>query len=58
MKTMETRAMAYQNERVQFEMKIRKYRQLARQAVSDEVTRRRIGELISELERKLREMPE
>ena len=42
--------MAHQNERVQLEMKIMKYRQLARQASSDEVTRQRIEELISELE--------
>ena len=50
--------MAHQNERVQLEMKIMKYRQLARQASSDEVTRQRIEELISELERKLREIYE
>ncbi|HYI29111.1 MAG TPA: hypothetical protein VD863_14830 [Bradyrhizobium sp.] len=50
--------MAHQNERVQLEMKIMKYRQLARQASSDEVTRQRIEELISELERKLREIDE
>jgi len=50
--------MAHQNERVQLEMKIMKYRQLARQASSDEVTRQRIEELITELERKLREIDE
>ena len=50
--------MAHQNERVQLEMKIMKYRQLARQASSDEVTRQRIEELINELERKLREIDE
>ena len=50
--------MAHKNERVQLEMKIMKYRQLARQASSDEVTRQRIEELITELERKLREIDE
>ncbi len=39
-------------------MKIMRYRQLARQAVPDDVTRQRIEELIAELERKLREMDE
>lgn len=50
--------MAPRNERVQLEMKIMKYRQLARQASSDEVTRQRIEELISELETKLRKIDE
>ena len=48
--------MAHRNERVQLEMKIMKYRQLARQQSSDDVTRQRIEELIAELERKLREI--
>ena len=48
--------MANKSERVQLEMKIMKYRQLARQASPDELTRTRIEELISELERKLREL--
>jgi hypothetical protein len=39
-------------------MKIMRYRQLARQAVSDDVTRQRIEELIAELERRLREIDE
>ena len=50
--------MASKNERIQVEMKIKKYRQLARQSVSDDVTRQRIEELISELEGKLREIDE
>jgi len=50
--------MAHKNERVQLEMKIMKYRQLARLAPSDDVTRQRIEELIAELERKLREIDE
>ena len=55
---MELCAVAHKNERVQLEMKIMRYRQLARQAVSDDVTRQRIEELISELERRLREIDE
>ena len=47
--------MAHKNERVELEMKIMKYRALARQA-PDEVTRARISDLIAELERKLREI--
>ena len=50
--------MAHKNERVQLEMKIMKYRQLARQSSSDDMTRQRIEELIAELERKLREIDE
>jgi hypothetical protein len=49
--------MAYKNERVELEMKIMKYRALARQA-DDDVTRARIKELVAELERKLREIDE
>jgi hypothetical protein len=49
---------ANKNDRVQLEMKIMKYRQLARQAGSDDVTWRRMEELISELARKLREIDE
>ena len=55
---MEWRAVAQKSERVELEMKIMKYRQLARQASSDEVTRQRIEKLISELERELREIDE
>ena len=50
--------MAHKNERVQLEMKIMKYRQLARQSSSDDMTRHRIEELIAELDRKLRESDE
>ena len=50
--------MAHRNERVQLEMKVMKYRQLARQATSDDLTRTRIEQLISELEKKLREIDE
>jgi hypothetical protein len=49
--------MAHKNERVELEMKIMKYRALARQA-GDDVTRTRIKELVAELERKLREIDE
>jgi hypothetical protein len=49
--------MAHKNERVELEMKIIKYRALARQA-TDDVTRARISELTAELERKLREIDE
>ena len=52
------RAVVNRNERVQLEMKIMKYRQLARQTTSDDLTRTRIEQLISELERKLREIDE
>jgi hypothetical protein len=46
------------NERVELEMKIMKYRALARQATSDPVTEQRINSLVSELEQKLREIDE
>jgi hypothetical protein len=49
--------MPSKNERVELEMKIMKYRALARQS-PDEVTRKRINELIAELEQKLREIDE
>jgi hypothetical protein len=49
---------ANKNDRVQLEMKIMRYRRLARQAVSDDVTRQRIEELISDLEHKLRQIDE
>lgn len=48
-------AVAHRNERVQLEMKIMKYRQVARQASSDDVNRQRIEELISELEEAARD---
>ena len=50
--------MRSKNERVQLEMKITKYRQLARAAASDAVTTERIEGLIAELEQKLREIDE
>jgi len=46
------------NERVELEMKIMKYRQLARAAVSDPTTAERIDGLIVELQQKLREIDE
>jgi hypothetical protein len=49
--------MAHKNERVELEMKIMKYRALARQA-GDDVTCTRIKELVADLERKLREIDE
>jgi hypothetical protein len=49
--------MAHKNERVELEMKIMKYRLLARQA-TEEVTRERIKELTAELEQKRREIDE
>jgi hypothetical protein len=49
--------MAQKNERVELEMKIMKYRSLARNA-PDEVTTQRINALIAELEQKQREIDE
>jgi hypothetical protein len=49
---------AHKNERVELEMKILKYRALARDAVSDDVAMRRLGALIAELQQKLREIDE
>jgi hypothetical protein len=52
-----TRAkMPHKNERVELEMKILKARRLARQA--DDLTRKRLYELVAELEKKLREIDE
>ena len=50
--------MPSKNERVELEMKIMKYRQLAMLATSDEETRQRILALVTELEQKLREIDE
>ena len=50
--------MLQKNERVELEMKILKYRRLARDSVTDDVTERRIAALIAELEQKLREIDE
>jgi hypothetical protein len=49
--------MPSKNERVELEMKIIKYRALARQA-PDQETMRRINGLVAELEQKLREIDE
>jgi hypothetical protein len=49
--------MPHKNERVELEMKIMKYRLLARQA-PDDLTRQRIKDLIAELEQKLRDIDE
>ena len=49
--------MPSKNERVELEMKIMKYRQLARQA-PDAETAQRIRELVAELEQKQREIDE
>jgi hypothetical protein len=46
------------NERVELEMKIIKYRQLARAAVTDFETNQRINALISQLQQKLRAIDE
>ncbi len=48
--------MPHKNERVELEMKILKARRLARQA--DDLTRKRLNELVAELEKKLREIDE
>lgn len=50
--------MPHKNERVELEMKIVKYRQMADLAVSDELTKQRIAALIVELKQKLREIDE
>jgi hypothetical protein len=48
--------MLSKNERVELEMKIMRYRELARQA--DPTTMQRINALVAELEQKLREIDE
>jgi hypothetical protein len=50
-------AMPSKNERVELEMKIMKYRQMARRVTDDE-SRQRINGLVAELEQKLREIDE
>jgi hypothetical protein len=52
------RAMSQKNERVELEMKMMKYRQFARSAISDPETTKRIAGLIAELEQKLRDIDE
>ena len=47
-----------ESERVKLEMKILRYRRLARQIATDPDTTRRIEELIADLERQLREIDE
>ena len=49
--------MRSKNERVELEMKIMRYRQMASQ-VSDEQFQKGVAELIAELEKKLREIDE
>jgi hypothetical protein len=51
-------AVPSKNERVELAMKIMKYRQAARLTTSDDETRKRITELVAELEKKLREIDE
>jgi hypothetical protein len=51
------RSMAQKNDQIELEMKIVKYRSLARQATDDE-TMQRIKALVAELEQKLREIDE
>lgn len=46
------------NERVELEMKILRYRKLARQIATDPDTAERITELIADLEKELREFDE
>lgn len=46
------------NERVKFEMRILKYRQIARQMAANPEEARRIAALVAELEKKLREIDE
>jgi hypothetical protein len=48
--------MPSKNERVELEMKIMKYRLLARQIATDPPTAERIKELIADLEKELREI--
>jgi hypothetical protein len=49
--------MGSKNERVELEMKVIKYRAMARQTL-DDLTQRRIEQLIAETEQKLREIGE
>jgi hypothetical protein len=51
-------AVVSKSERVRLEMKILRYRALARQIATDPETVKRINELIAELERQLREIDE
>jgi hypothetical protein len=49
---------AVKNERVELEMKILRYRKLARQIATDSDTAQRIKELIADLEKELRAIDE
>jgi hypothetical protein len=53
---MGSNAMAQKNEQVELEMKIVKYRLLARQVAADDETAQRIKTLVSELQQKLRDI--
>ena len=55
---MEVVAVQSKNERVELEMKILRYRKLARQIATDPDTAQRIKELIADLEKELRERDE
>ena len=50
--------MRRKNERVELEMKILRYRKLARQMATNPDTAQRIKELIADLEKELREIDE
>jgi hypothetical protein len=49
--------MSHKNERVELEIKIIRYRALAR-LTTDDITKMRVDKLIAELEQKLREIDE
>jgi hypothetical protein len=53
---MGSNAMTQKNEQVELEMKIVKYRLLARQVAADDETAQRIKTLVSELQQKLRDI--
>lgn len=50
--------MPSKNERAELEMKMMKYRRLARQMAADPEESKRIRELVADLERRLREIDE
>jgi hypothetical protein len=50
--------MPQKNERVELEMKILRYRQIAARATWDEDSAKRIKQFLAELEQKLRELDE
>ena len=57
-KTMGIRRVPSKNDRVKLEMKILRYRKLARQIATDPDTAERIKQLIADLEQELREIDE